>query len=219
MKKLFVLFFLFSTFFSINQVSAENCTEAKTACLNKANDPSQAEQCKKEEAACNAKETKKDNEDSNFPTKESEKTKTSEPKSEFYSKFDPDKIFPNWDEGNISGIIGKNRDENKKISLDKGETKLLLFFIPQLTTILLKIVAPIVVFMFIFAGVRFVYAGDDEEQLKASKTFFQYGIMGIVFIIFSYSFMKSIYYILSEKAPSVAIERSVNSKTIKTKIS
>ena len=50
--------------------------------------------------------------------------------------------------------------------------------------------------LFIYAGLRFIYAGDDEEDLTASKKFFTYALMGIVFIILSYSLLKAIYFVL-----------------------
>jgi hypothetical protein len=91
-----------------------------------------------------------------------------------------------------SGLIGKSGESN-----ESGETQSLLLYIPKFTNILIWTVAPIIAGMFIFAGIQFVYAGGDEEQLNSSKQFFQYGIMGIIFIFASYSLMLAVYKIIA----------------------
>lgn len=118
--------------------------------------------------------------------------------------FSPKELFPSWEEDGhtVTGVIGKNEED-----FSTGEGKLLLYFIPKLTSILMRIVAPIVLVMFFYSGVRFIYAGDNEEQIKASKDFFQYGVMGIVFIVLSFSLMKAVYYILAKDPVTVSIDK------------
>ncbi len=84
----------------------------------------------------------------------------------------------------ITGVIGEN-DDNEYLTN----------YIPKVIEIIMKAVSVLVFGMFIFSGVRFIYAGSDEEQLKQSKMFFSYALMGIVFIVIAYSLMKGIYYI------------------------
>ncbi|MCK5460575.1 hypothetical protein KAI58_01165 [Candidatus Gracilibacteria bacterium] len=130
-------------------------------------------------------------------------------------EFNPTELFPSWeDEGHqVVGILGKNEGD-----LNTGESRLLLYFIPNLTTILMKLVAPIVMVMFFYSGIRFIYAGDNEEQVKESKEFFQYGIMGIAFIVLSFSFMKAVYFIIGDvpgtEQPSITSEASISAPTI-----
>ncbi len=120
-------------------------------------------------------------------------------------KFDANQIFPTWEkEGDASteknkveGVIGKNKDAPQDAK-DQGEMeKLALLYIPTLIDILLKFIAPIVMAMFVYSGIQFVYAGDEEEKLNKSKDFFSYALMGVVFIVTSYSIMKVVYYLLA----------------------
>jgi hypothetical protein len=98
-----------------------------------------------------------------------------------------DTLFPSWyGESKVQGVIGTNDDG-----------KFLLNYIPKLINIVLLAVAPIVVGLFIFAGLRFVYAGDNEEQIQESKKFFGFALMGILFIVLSFSLMKAIFFIIS----------------------
>ena len=106
------------------------------------------------------------------------------------NQFDPNVVFPTWDQVPMQGVIGKNAG-----SLKDGESRLILYFIPHLINILLKVVGPLVAVMFIFAGIRFIYAGDTDDQLEASKKFFHHVLMGIVFIVLSYSIMKAVYFL------------------------
>jgi len=107
--------------------------------------------------------------------------------------IDDTKYFPAKNElQEDSGMIGKIGDTDKQ-----GEEQGLLFYIPIFTNILTWAVAPIIAGMFIFAGIQFIYAGGDEEQLNSSKQFFQYGIMGIIFIFASYSLMLAVYKIIA----------------------
>ncbi len=105
--------------------------------------------------------------------------------------IDDEKYFPATNM-NKSGMIGEKGDTEVA-----GESQDFLYYIPMFTNIITWAVAPIVAGMFIFAGIQFVYAGGDEEQLNSSKQFFQYGIMGIIFIFASYSLMAAVYKIIS----------------------
>ena len=97
--------------------------------------------------------------------------------------FEENKLFPTWDSHEVEGVIGKNTDN--KFALD---------YLPRIINVLLKFVAPILTGMFMFAGIRFVYAGDEEEEIKKSKLIFGYAGFGLILIIFSYSLMKAIYF-------------------------
>lgn len=86
----------------------------------------------------------------------------------------------------VQGVIGRNEDQ-----------KLLLNYIPRIINILLKFVAPIVLSMFVFAGIRLIYAGSNEEDIEKSKNFFTYALLGVLFIVVSYSLMKALYFIFA----------------------
>ena len=107
------------------------------------------------------------------------------------NNFDAKSVFPTWDAEQPIGVIGGNEGDIKT-----GESRLALYFIPRLIDILLKFVSPIIAIMFIYAGIRFVYAGDSDDQITESKKFFHYALMGVIFIILSYSIMKAVYFLL-----------------------
>jgi len=94
----------------------------------------------------------------------------------------------------VKGIIGRNKD--LEISDTQRGEKALMVFIPRIIDILFYAVAPIVVVMFVFSGVRFIYAGDSEEDITSSKKMFQYALMGTIFMVLSFSFMKVTFMIL-----------------------
>lgn len=108
------------------------------------------------------------------------------------NNFNSSTVFPTWGEETPSGIIGNNGE-----NLKSGGSRLILYFIPRIIDLLLILVSPIIAVMFIFSGIRFIYAGDNDDQLEESKKFFHYAIMGVVFVVLSYSIMKSVYYLLS----------------------
>ncbi len=78
-----------------------------------------------------------------------------------------------------------------------GDQKFGLQYIPRIIDILLKFVAPIVMIMFIFSGIRLIYASGNDEDLEKSKTFFMYALLGVIFIVVSYSLMKALYFFLA----------------------
>ena len=95
----------------------------------------------------------------------------------------------------VKGVIGKNRDID---ATGKTGDKLLMNYIPHLIDILLKFVAPVIMIAMIFAGLRFVYAGSDEEETTKAKQVFTYTLMGALFVILSYSIMKAVYFLLTK---------------------
>jgi len=113
-------------------------------------------------------------------------------------QFDSDCLFPAWaskeehkrQRQEIRGILGKNKDD------ESGGEKIALSIIPNIINIILKFISPIVVIMFIYAGVKFIYAGSDEEDITSAKDFFLYAGIGLAFIIMSYTLMKVIYFFL-----------------------
>lgn len=120
--------------------------------------------------------------------------------------FDSNKIFPTWSSQDgqpskapVEGIIGINKDAEADAGTpqeDVGE-KLLLQYIPRIINILLKFVAPIVMGICLYAGIRFVYADNNEEEITKSKSFFLYALMGVLFIVLSYSLLKVVYFLIS----------------------
>lgn len=116
-----------------------------------------------------------------------------EKQNEGHKRFDSTELFPTWNDGGkaeMEGVIGTNKD-------GPGETeKLALGFLPRIIDILMKFVAPIVVLVFIWTGIRFIYSGSDEDALSKSKSMFQYAAIGLAFIVLSYTMMKIIYFFL-----------------------
>ena len=107
--------------------------------------------------------------------------------------FDPNAIFPAWGNGGrVVGTIGSNGG-----SLQTGSGKLILYYIPRVINFLITITSALVFMMFMMSGMRFIYSGGDEEELKKAKTFFTYGMIGLIFIVTSYSLMKAVYFIIA----------------------
>ncbi|MDH3324740.1 MAG: hypothetical protein OEL89_03820 [Candidatus Peregrinibacteria bacterium] len=104
-------------------------------------------------------------------------------------KYDGAKLFPSWEKDEIAGIIGENETAESD--------NFILNYVPKIIDILLKVISPVIFGMFVFAGMKFIYAGEDEEQLQESKKFFAFALLGLTFIITSYSLMKAVYYILA----------------------
>ena len=99
----------------------------------------------------------------------------------------PEEAFPK-----VQGVVGINQD-----GADGHSEKLLMLYIPHLINILLKFVAPLIMAAMIYAGIRFVYAGSNEEELSQAKQIFTYTLMGALFVILSYSIMKALYFLLT----------------------
>ena len=104
-------------------------------------------------------------------------------------KFDSGCLFPTWNDPKaevIQGVIGENYDY-----------RFVQGYIPRIINILIKFIAPIVVIMFVYTGVRFIMAGGDEDELNQSKEFFTYASIGLGFIVLSYSVMKALYFFIT----------------------
>lgn len=99
-----------------------------------------------------------------------------------------DDFLTQWHNLNMlpQGVIGRNCDGN-----------FLLDYMPVFTKILLYLIAPLVFIMFLYAGVRFIYSGDDDQDLAGAKKWFAYAVIGILLIILSYSIMKATYFVFS----------------------
>ena len=105
--------------------------------------------------------------------------------------FDPNAIFPAWGNGGrVIGVIGSNGG-----SLQTGSGKLILYYMPLIINTLITVSAAVVFVMLIMAGLYFVWG--EEEEVKKAKKFFVYGIIGILFIVGSYSLMKAVYYMIA----------------------
>jgi len=106
--------------------------------------------------------------------------------------FNPSNVFPAWGEGGqVTGVIGSNNG-----ALNQGDSKLLLYFIPKIIELMIWAVAPIITIMFIYSGFTFVYAGDREEEVTKAKDFFKYAVIGLIFIVLSYSIMKAVFFLI-----------------------
>lgn len=106
--------------------------------------------------------------------------------------FNPSNVFPAWGEGGqVTGVIGSNNG-----ALNQGNSKLLLYFIPKIIELMIWLVAPIVTVMFLYSGFTFVYAGDREEEVTKARDFFTYAVIGLTFIVLSYSIMKAVFFLI-----------------------
>jgi len=106
--------------------------------------------------------------------------------------FNPNVLFPAWGEGGqVTGVIGSNNG-----ALNQGEGRLLIYFIPKIVELLIWLVAPIITIMFLYSGIIFVYAGDREEEVKKARDFFKFAVIGLTFIVLSYSIMKAVFFII-----------------------
>lgn len=110
-------------------------------------------------------------------------------------KFSADCLFPTWQseqnpdqatDAIVQGVIGANHDGGFAMT-----------YIPRIIDILLKFIAPIVVIMLIWAGVRFIIAGSNDDELSKAKDFFTYAIIGVAFIVLSYSILKLVYFLIA----------------------
>lgn len=109
--------------------------------------------------------------------------------------FNADCLFPTWQSDEnpdqatdaiVQGIIGANHDGGFAMN-----------YIPRIIDILLKFIAPIVVIMLIWSGVRFIIAGSNDEELSKAKDFFTYALIGVAFIVLSYSILKLVYFLIA----------------------
>lgn len=120
--------------------------------------------------------------------------------------FDSNAAFPGWKENDttVQGVIGSNAAKKGEgvnpgdlpSELTTDDTKILLYFLPVVISFIFKVVTPIVIAMFIFSGLRFIYASGDEDELKRAKEFLVYGLIGVCVIALSYSIMKIVYFLL-----------------------
>ncbi len=109
--------------------------------------------------------------------------------------FNADCLFPTWNSDErpdqaqdaiVQGVIGSNHDGG-----------FLMTYIPRIIDIVLKFIAPIVVAMLIWSGILFITAGSSEDDLGKAKDFFQYSLIGIGFIVLSYSLLKLVYFLIA----------------------
>ena len=110
-------------------------------------------------------------------------------------KFNADCLFPTWQSDEnpdqatdaiVQGVIGANHDGGFAMT-----------YIPRIIDILLKFIAPIVVIMLIWSGVRFIIAGSNDDELSKAKDFFTYAVIGVAFIVLSYSILKLVYFLIA----------------------
>ena len=106
-------------------------------------------------------------------------------------------LFPGWKSG--ENITGQDQT-NEVINGVVGETddKARIFqYIPRIIDLILKFTAPIVVVLVVIAGVKLIIGGEDEEARESAKNFFIYALIGLAFMILSYSIMKVVYNLLA----------------------
>jgi hypothetical protein len=110
-------------------------------------------------------------------------------------KFNADCLFPTWQseqnpdqakDAIVQGVIGANHDGGFAMA-----------YIPRMIDILLKFIAPIIVIMLIWSGIQFIIAGSNDDQLNKAKDFFTYAIIGVAFILLSYSILKLVYFLIA----------------------
>ena len=108
------------------------------------------------------------------------------------AKFSTEDLFPSWDNEvyKVQGVAGRNAGK-----LGEGENKLFLGIVPRIIDLLIQVVAPLVFIMMVFAGLRFIYARDNEEERDKAKKFFYYTVIGLLIIVLSYSIMRALYFI------------------------
>lgn len=94
------------------------------------------------------------------------------------------------------GVLGQNCDGN-----------FLLDYLPIFVKILFRIIAPIVLCLILYAGVRFIYSGDDESSLENVKKWFRFALIGILLMILSYSLLKATYFVFSTTEEEYAREQ------------
>lgn len=83
----------------------------------------------------------------------------------------------------IEGVQGDNTDD-----------KFLLHYVPRLTSIFIKFVAPIVLVVLILAGIKMIISGDQQEEVEKGKKVILYSVIGVVLILLSYSIIRAVYY-------------------------
>ncbi len=106
--------------------------------------------------------------------------------SSFAANFNSEELFPAWAgkaDVKVDGVIGKNTDKN-----------LILQYVPPIINIIMKIIAPIVLVMFIISGMRFISANGNDEDLQKAKALFVDGFLGLIWIVAGYSIVKAIYF-------------------------
>jgi len=111
-------------------------------------------------------------------------------------KFSTQDLFPSWDEpsNQVQGIAGRNETNLKDPS--QNQNKLFLQIVPRLIDLMIKFVAPAVFIMMVISGLRFIYSMDNEEERTKAKKFFVFSVLGLMFILVSYSLMQAVYFIL-----------------------
>ncbi len=100
--------------------------------------------------------------------------------------FNASEVFPSWNDGTVEGVVGTNSDMN-----------FILQYVPLLINIMMKIIAPIVLVVFILAGIRFISANGNDDDLQKAKALFKQGVLGLVCIAISYSVIKAIYFLFA----------------------
>lgn len=107
--------------------------------------------------------------------------------------FNPETVFPAWgDGGEVTGVIGSNQG-----ALNQGESRLIVYFIPKIIELMIWLLAPVVTVLFMYSGLQFVWGGDREEEVTKARTFFRSAVLGLTFIVLSYSLMKAVFFILA----------------------
>ena len=79
-----------------------------------------------------------------------------------------------------------------------SESRLVLFAKPiicivqDLILFLLSIIGSITLLMIIFSGIFYIFAGGNPETQTKAKKFFNYAIIGLIFVLISYAIIKTI---------------------------
>ena len=88
-------------------------------------------------------------------------------------------MFKAWDEIVNGCLVGNKGNEAATLSCIPA-------IFSNLVTALLMFVGTFALFLFIFAGFKFMNAGGDPKKLEGARHTLVYGILGLLLVLFSF---------------------------------
>ncbi len=85
-----------------------------------------------------------------------------------------------------SGPIGANNDG-----------RILPTFVNRFIAIAFRLAAPIIMGLLLYTGLQMIYANGNEETLKNAKEYFRYLVLGLGFMLLSYSIVRALYFLFA----------------------
>ncbi len=70
--------------------------------------------------------------------------------------------------------------------------KPIICIVQDLILFLLSIIGSIALLMIVFSGIFYIFAGGNPETQTKAKKFFNYAIIGLIFVLISYAIIKTI---------------------------